>query len=117
MMIIHSSLKQTPGDFDPHPPPSKIKRFQQGKTMSRDECIRRLGTSAVPELMHADVMCTNIPSCHHDYGNALIAGNNVLVGLMSLSKELHRRCGSPDIHVRIFSHVPWIRSTVQALYN
>lgn len=109
--------QHSPGDFDTAPPPSPDKRFARGSTMSRDGCIRRLGNSSV-RFLHADTMCTTIPSCNNDNGNPLVVGrSNIVVGLHSINRVIHWNCGIPDIHVRVFSHVAWIRSTMQALSN
>lgn len=95
----------------------QVLQWKNTTTLDRPECIRRLGAIG-RRMVHANTICTanrvNVGVCSGDAGGALTtrARSPVLIGIFSWGLDCGR--GLPDVYARVFPHLQFIRTVMQA---
>lgn len=85
------------------------------ETLAQPKCIERFGQNAT--MIHPNTLCTinriNVGTCARDAGSPLTTRMipKVLVGIASWNRSPCAR-GFPDVYVRIFSHLQFIRAVM-----
>lgn len=90
-------------------------RYKDGTTLSKSQCLEDKAWDG-PHFMVANTVCTRLGTCAHDDGNPLMQTRGFytyLVGILSVNGN-ERDCDSPEVHVRVFPYLSWIRQHLQS---